>query len=59
MVNTTTFFNIMIYDKLTSAIYNDVVSGLRGYSNSTNISREQIAEDVVDERLALIKKYIL
>lgn len=49
----------MTYDKLTSAIYNDLVSGLRGYTSAVSISREQLAEDVVDERLQLIKKYIL
>ena len=49
----------MILDKLTSAIYNDIVSGLRGYSNSISLSLEQLTDDIADERLAIIKEYFL
>lgn len=43
--------------KIASAIYNDVVSGLRGYHTSTSISMEQLEQDVVDERLQILKEY--
>ena len=49
----------MILDKLTSAVYNDIVSGLRGYSTSISLSLEQLADDIADERLAIIKEYFL
>lgn len=49
----------MILDKLTSAVYNDIVSGLRGYSNSISLSLEQLTDDIADERLAIIKEYFL
>lgn len=49
----------MAYSKLASAIYNDVVSGLRGYTSTPTMSIEQLEDDIVDERLALIKAYIL
>lgn len=49
----------MIYSKLASAIYNDIMSGLRGYSSNPTISLEQLEDDIVDERLALIKEYSL
>lgn len=47
------------YDKLTSAIYNDIVSGLQGYSSNPTISLEQLADDITDERLQIIKEYSL
>lgn len=49
----------MIFEKLSAAIYNDVYSGLRGYSNTPTMSLEQLEDDVVDERLQVIKEYIL
>lgn len=49
----------MIFKKLASAIYNDVVSGLRGYHTSVSISLEQLEDDIVDERLQIIKEYSL
>ena len=49
----------MIYTKLASAIYNDIMSGLRGYSANPTISLEQLEDDIVDERLAIIKEFIL
>lgn len=48
----------MAYTKLASAIYNDVVSGLRGYTSTPTMSIEQLEDDIVDERLSLIKMYI-
>ena len=43
--------------KVTSAIYNDLVSGLRGYTNNPSISLDQLEDEVIEERLALIKEY--
>ena len=49
----------MVYSKLASAIYNDIVSGLQGYTSTPTLSLEQLEDDIVDERLALIKEYSL
>lgn len=45
--------------KLASAIRNDVVSGLRGYHHNMSMSIEQLEDDIVDERLQVIKEYQL
>lgn len=45
--------------KLASAIRNDVVAGLRGYHTSLSMSMEQLEQDIVDERLQVIKEYAL
>lgn len=45
--------------KLASAIYNDVVSGLVGITSNPTMSLEQLEDDVVDERLQIIKEYSL
>ena len=42
--------------KLASAIYNDVMSGLAGITSAPTISMEQLEDDVVDERLQIIKR---
>ena len=47
----------MIIHKLASAIYNDVVSGLVGYASTPTMSLSQLEDDVVDERLQIIKEY--
>lgn len=47
----------MIVNELASAIYADVVAGLVGVVSNPTISMEQLEQDVVDERLALIKQY--
>lgn len=44
-------------EKLASAIYNDIVSGLVGITSTPTISIEQLIDDVVDERLQIIKEY--
>lgn len=49
----------MIYDKAVSAIYNDIISGLKGYNENPTISLEQLADDYVDERMQVIKEYTL
>lgn len=46
-------------EKLASAIYNDIVSGLAGITSNPTISMEQLQDDVVDERLQIIKEYSL
>lgn len=47
----------MLIQKLASAIYNDIVSGLRGYHNIATMSLEQLEDEIVEERLAIIKEY--
>lgn len=47
------------FTKLASAIYNDVVSGLRGYHHNPAMSIEQLEDDIVDERLQIIKEYFM
>lgn len=49
----------MQVEKLASAIYNDVVAGLAGITSTPTISIEQLQDDVVDERLQIIKEYSL
>lgn len=46
-------------EKLASAIRNDVVSGLRGYHTNLSMSMEQLEQDIVDERLQILKEYSL
>jgi hypothetical protein len=47
----------MYTNKLASAIYNDIVSGLSGITSNPNISMESLEDDVVHERLQIIKEY--
>ena len=49
----------MTIKKIADAIYNDVVSGLQGYHHNPSISMEQLEDDVVDERLQVLKEYSL
>lgn len=52
----------MVYnqiEKLASAIRNDVVSGLRGLHQDMSMSIEQLMDDIVDERLLILKEYSL
>lgn len=46
-------------EKLASAIRNDVVSGLRGYHTNLSMSMEQLCQDIIDERLQILKEYSL
>lgn len=46
-------------EKLASAIRNDVVSGLRGYHTSMSMSMEQLMDEIVDERMQILKEYSL
>ena len=45
--------------RIADAVYNDVVSGLRGYHTNMSMSKEQLEQDVVDLRLLIIKEYML
>ena len=46
-------------EKLASAIRSDVVSGLRGYHANMSMSLEQLMDEIVDERLQILKEYSL
>ena len=46
-------------EKLAAAIYNDVISGLAGITSTPAMSLQQLEDDVVDERLQIIKEYSL
>lgn len=46
-------------EKLASAIRNDIVSGLRGYHTNMSMSLEQLQQDIIDERLQILKEYSL
>ena len=45
--------------RLADAVHNDVLSGLRGYHQNLSLSIEQLEEEVVQTRLAVIKEYML
>jgi hypothetical protein len=46
-------------EKLAAAIYNDVMSGLVGITSNPSMSLQQLEDDVVDERLQIIKEYYM
>jgi hypothetical protein len=47
----------MTLDKLTSRIYNNVMSGLRGATINVPFTLEQIEDAVMQKRLSIIKQY--
>ena len=49
----------MTINTLASAIYNDVVSGLSGMNVNPNMSLEQLEDECVEMRAAVIKEYYL
>lgn len=49
----------MYIEKLASQIKNDVVSGLRGYHQNLSMSMEQLQDEIVSCRLAILKQYFL
>lgn len=49
----------MTLEQLTSAIYNDIVGGLKGISTNINLSLEQLEDDIIDERLIILKEFSL
>jgi hypothetical protein len=46
-------------DKLASAIRNDIYSGLQGYHTNLSLNMDQLKDDIVDERLQIIKEFAL
>lgn len=46
-------------EKLASAIRNDIYGGLKGFHSNLSISIEQLCQDIVDERLQVLKEYSL
>lgn len=49
----------MYIEKIASQIYNDIVSGLRGYHSNPSINLEQLQDEVVICRLQVIKEFLL
>ena len=49
----------MILNKLVSAIKADLYAGLKGFHTNLSISNEQLEDDIIDERLQIIKEYQL
>lgn len=49
----------MVYSKLASMIKNDIDSGLRGMHSTMSLTMEQIEEEIVNTRMAIIKEYQL
>lgn len=47
----------MNISKTASAIHNDIVSGLPGLASQPRFSLEQLEDDIVEERLVVIKEY--
>jgi hypothetical protein len=48
----------MNVDKLTSAVYNNIVSGTPGLSVNERVTLEQIQDAIINERLLIIKEYM-
>lgn len=46
----------MTLDKIASAIYNDVKGGIAGMSANENLSLEQLQDEVIEERQAVMKE---
>lgn len=44
-------------EKLASAIRNDIIAGLRGYHTNLSLSLEQLEQDIIDEKLQVLKEY--
>lgn len=51
--------NIMELSKIASAIYNDLQSGLTGFNANPAISLEQLEDECVEKRQAVIKEWYL
>lgn len=49
----------MTINEISSAVYNDVVSGLRGITSTPTISIQQLEDEVIAERLAILKEMYL
>ena len=61
MVQSSLFFYMAwtSIERLADAVFNDLVSGLRGYHQNMSMSKEQLQEEIVQMRLAVIKEYML
>ena len=49
--------NELFIECLKFLLDSDIVTGLRGYSSTPALSLEQLEDDIVDERLQIIKEY--
>lgn len=49
----------MTLQQLTSAIYNNIVSGLKGTNANVPVTHEHIEDSIIAERLLLIKEYMV
>ena len=49
----------MYIEKLASSIRNDVVSGLRGYHQNLSMNMDQLQDEIVSCRLAILNEYFL
>lgn len=49
----------MAFEKLVSAIHNNIMGGLRGVTANLPFTLEQIEDSVVNERMQIIKEYAL
>lgn len=52
-------YNMAYYERLASAIQNDVYSGLQGYHENLSMNIDQLQDEIVQERLAIIKELTL
>jgi len=46
----------MVLDKLSSAIYNDLIAGLAGTNSNPNISLLQLQDEIIEMREIIIKE---
>ncbi len=49
----------MNLEKITSEIYNNIVSGLPSLTANQRFTQEQVEDSVINERLAIIKEYMV
>lgn len=49
----------MVLSEIASAVYNHTMSGLAGYHATPTISMEQLEDEVIEERLAVMKEWYL
>lgn len=47
----------MTLEQLTSAIYNNVMTGLRGTTINTPFTLDQVEDEIIQERMSIIKQY--
>lgn len=49
----------MTIEQLTSAVYNNIVTGLKGTNVNTPVTHEHIEDSIISERLLIIKEYMV